>query len=68
MTIPGFGKAGISEINNHLNSLNLKLGTNLSEINKRKIKTYVNNKNISQKPVEKNNHIYNEPIKERYEF
>ena len=65
LTIPGFGKAGISEINNHLNSLNLQLGTNLSEINKRKIKTYVNNKNISQKPVEKNNHIYNEPIKEK---
>ena len=65
LTIPGFGKAGISEINNHLNSLNLKLGTNLSEINKRKIKTYVNNKNISQEPVEENTHIYNEPIKEK---
>lgn len=51
LTISGFGKTGISEINNYLKPLNLKLETNLSEINKRKIKFLLNE--ISQKEKNK---------------
>ena len=43
LRIPGFGKSGINEINNCLKSLNLKLGMNLNEINKKKISNQKNN-------------------------
>lgn len=65
LTIPNFGKAGISEINNYLSPLNLKLGTNLSEMNKRKIKSLLNEKKLNEISLKEKNKISKVIINEK---
>ena len=50
LTIPKFGTESLKEINDCLSSINLKLGTSLNEINKKKIKSFLDNQNLDKIP------------------